>query len=172
MGKILTVITLALILAALGACNTSGCMENQSAMPVGGFYSSDDKAITIDSIQVWGVGSPGDSMLVDGNAREVSLPLRATLPEVSFCIHYTQEALSSPLLNDTLTIAYTSTPHFVSEECGAMYFYSITGVSHTIHLIDSVRLEYPEVDNLDRETLRIYFRTETEDPDEPTDPES
>lgn len=63
------------------------------------------------------------------------------------------------MLNDTITVSYSSQPRFVSEECGAMYFYEIKTLQHTCHLIDSVVLVQPEVNNIDRETMRIYFRT-------------
>ncbi len=157
MGKLLNLIAVLLLLTS---CSSTGCLENQSSLPLAGFYSSrTQEGIAIDSLQVWGVGAPGDSMLVDGVARNTYLPLRSSMEIASFCFHYDQKELSSPLLNDTITLSYSSQPRFVSEECGAMYFYEIKTLHHTCHLIDSVVLVQPEVNNIDRETMRIYFRT-------------
>lgn len=159
-------LTLTAICLLLASCSTTGCLENQSSLPVAGFYSSaTESTVSIDSLQIWGVGSPGDSLLVDGRASQTYLPLRSTATTSSFCFHYAQKNLSNPGLNDTLTITYTSRPQFVSEECGAMYFYEITSASITNHLVDSVSIANPVVDNFDRETLKIYFRTETPDED-------
>lgn len=163
MRGLLTLIAVCLL---LGSCSTTGCLENQSSLPIGGFYSSaTETTVSIDSLQIWGVGSPGDSMLVDGVASQTYLPLRSSATSSSFCFHYAQKELSNPALNDTLTITYTSRPQFVSEECGAMYFYEITSATITTHLVDSVVIVNPVVDNFDRETLKIYFRTETPDED-------
>lgn len=170
---LMPMIAIIAMIATLPSCSTSGCLENQSALPKALFYSaaSDaEKIISIDSIQVWGVGSPGDSLLVDGRASATYLPLRSTAPSVAFCFHYTQRALSSSALNDTLTLTYDSSPQFISEECGAMYFYTISSLSVTHHLIDSVRLVDSLVTNFDKETLRIFFRTQEPEPTEPTEP--
>ena len=162
---------LTFLLLFLTSCSTSGCLENQSALPKALFYTASvsesgdvtDRIVSIDSIQVWGVGSPGDSLLVDGRASSTYLPLRSSASSVRFCFHYTQRNLSSSALNDTLTLTYTSDPRFISEECGAMYFYTVTSLSSTRHLIDSVRLTDSLVTNFDKETLRIYFRTQEAD---------
>lgn len=166
----------------LSGCSTSGCLENQSAIPKALFYTASvsesgtvtNTTIAIDSIQIWGVGSPGDSLLVNGRASSTYLPLRSSATDAAFCIHYTQKALSSPALNDTLTLTYNSDPRFISEECGAMYYYTVSSLAVTHHLIDSVRLTDSLVTNFDKETLRIYFRTRQADDtekDNQTDPQ-
>lgn len=58
-----TVLTalLTLMVFATG-CNSSGCMENQSSIPLAGFYSAGtEERVVIDSIKVYGLGAPGDS---------------------------------------------------------------------------------------------------------------
>ena len=47
----------------------------------------------------------------------------------------------------------------MSAECGAMYNFEITKVDATTHVLDSVVLVTPLVDNVTRVTLRIYFPT-------------
>ena len=69
--------------AALGlaACNTSGCTENQNSIPLAGFYSSATEAqVSLDSVGVYGVGAPGDSLLLSPgtSASQIYLPLNAS----------------------------------------------------------------------------------------------
>lgn len=167
MGKILGfILSLTVLAAAVCSCNTTGCLENQNSLPLAGFYSMDTKsAISIDSISIGGVNAPDDSLLVN-NGKGVSsvyLPFRAARQSSSFFIHYEQEALSSPEFNDTITFDYTSFPVFVSEECGAMYHYTITHTSYTRHLIDSVSVTDAVITNVEKERIKIFFRTAEQD---------
>ncbi len=163
MGKILILFILTIIGASIiTGCNSTGCLENQNSIPLAGFYSkSTMKAIAIDSISIGGVGAPSDSLIID-NGQEVSqvyLPFRSSKESSSFYIHYNQEALNFDTLNDTITFDYESIPYFVSEECGAMYFYSIKKMKYTRHIIDSVGILDSLVKNTDIERIKIYFRT-------------
>lgn len=163
MGKILITFILTIIGASLiTGCNSTGCLENQNSVPLAGFYtSSTKKAIAIDSISIGGVGAPSDTLIIDNGlgVSQVYLPFRSSKESTSFYIHYNQEALDFDALNDTITFDYESIPYFVSEECGAMYFYSIKKVEYTRHIIDSVGLLDSMVKNTDIERIRIYFRT-------------
>lgn len=155
------------IITTLGGCNSSGCIENQSSVPLAGFYSGATmKGVAVDSISIGGVGAPNDSMIVANGQgiSQVYLPFRSRDSKTSFFIHYEQEALNYDVLNDTLTFEYSSIPYFVSEECGAMYYYRISRLSYTRHLIDSVGLVDSLINNIDIERIRIYFRmAETEE---------
>lgn len=171
MGKILTYfVALFVVLSGFVSCNTSGCMDNQSALPLAGFYSSSTgSAVTLDSIGIAGIGAPNDSMLViPGEAvSQVYLPLRSTEASTQYCFTYRGEGLTdNPELNDTLTFVYTSTPYFAGEECGASYRYNISRFIHTRHMIDSIALTDREVTNVDREIIKIYFRV-VEPPQQP-----
>lgn len=151
----------AVAIVAAVSCNTAGCYDNQSSIPLAGFY--DDSAhneITVDSISVGGVDAPGDSLLLNNSAASsVYLPFRANRASTSFFIHYNQEAISDARLNDTLTFTYDSSPYFASEECGAMFRYTIKDCIYTTHLIESVEITDPLITNQDIERIRIYFRT-------------
>lgn len=162
MGKILIAATLATATTVLCACSSDGCSENQTCVPRAGFYSyNDGKQIVVDSIEVGGVGAPNDSLLIKGSSRQTILPLRANIPSTSFFFRYTQKSLADYAITDTLTIDYSTIPYFASEDCGAMFRYSISRISHTHNLIDSVALLDSTVTNLDLELIRIYFRTQT-----------
>lgn len=165
MGKILIIITALLAITICGGCNTTGCTDNQNALPLAGFYSSSTmSSISVDSIDIGGVGAPNDSLLhsTGTSISEVYLPFRSTVGTTAFYFHYTQQSLSNDALNDTITFSYTSTPYFASEECGAMYKYLITQMSHTTHIIDSVAITDSLITNIDTERIKIYFRTTTD----------
>lgn len=154
--------------AIAGACNSSGCLDNGSALPLAGFYSSSTaKSISVDSLQISGVGAPGDSILHEkGAISQIYLPFKADAPEVKWVFAYKQKALDRPELYDTLTFRYSTIPYFASEECGAMYIYRVEDYSCTDHLIDSVKLIDPLITNVELERIQIYFRTAQEEPEQ------
>lgn len=165
MGKVLKsiIIAIALVFFAV-ACNTSGCLDNGSAIPLAGFYSSTNaQSITVDSLAIVGLHAPGDSAIVRAGAQNSSvyLPMNPTATSTSWVISYKQQSLDYPELNDTVTFRYEALPYFASEECGAMYYYDVTAVDYTCHLIDSVCMTSQLITNADIETIKIYFRTTT-----------
>ncbi len=144
------------------SCAGDGCTSGSSSTPRAGFYASaTGDAVSIDSISVYGVGVPGDSMLLKcaAKATQTYLPLRISQNSTAYVIHYDQKALSDTRYNDTLTLHYEATPHFESTECDVFYYFDITSLTCTNHLIDSVKLVYSHVNNIDAETMKIYFKT-------------
>lgn len=151
-------------------CNTQGCTDNRSALPMMGFYSmSTGSQIMLDSLEMRGVGAPGDSLLIaKGESRAwVYLPFRFDDGETTFIMHYAYPGLDSEALDDVVTFRYVAEPFFASEECGAYYIYRITGVDYTRHLIDSIAVSDSVITNVDIERIKVFFRTmETDTPDE------
>ncbi|MCH5220916.1 MAG: hypothetical protein J1F05_01105 [Muribaculaceae bacterium] len=173
--KLTTRIFIVLIVAALTyACNNSGCLDNQSAIPLAGMYSSETgKAISVNIVEIHGVGAPNDSLIVRGGTSisRVYLPMRSTMSTTTWCLHYTQSNISDPAFNDTIEFDYKSIPYFASEECGAYYQYRIESLRYTTHLLDSVALTDSLMTNADIERIRIYFRTADPEPEQPQEPE-
>lgn len=153
------------------SCSTDGCLDNQNSLPLAGFYSSvTGQPIAIDSIDIGGVGAPHDSLLhaTGVTISEIYLPFRSTSPTTSFYFHYTQKQLDAPEFNDTIFFRYNSEPYFASEECGAMYRFSIKEVRYTTHIIDSVAITDSVITNADAQRIMIFMRTrEADQPDEP-----
>ncbi len=174
MRNFLILITLSVASTLLWhACNAIGCTDNQNALPLAGLFSSETKAaITLSGLDIGGVDAPHDSLIYRSkqSISEIYLPFRATRQETSYYIHYAQEGLSDPMFNDTITFQYTASPRFVSEDCGAMYFYTITSTAFTTHLIDSVTVPDPLITNIDMQRIRIYFRTKSSTPEQPQNP--
>ncbi|MCM1521601.1 MAG: DUF6452 family protein [Muribaculaceae bacterium] len=160
---------LAVVSLLMSACGASLCTDNQNSIPLAGFYAmSTFEPITLDSLAIGGVGAPNDSLLLapSSSAKQVYLPLRSTTDRTQFCIAYKQQALDYAELNDTLTFTYTSIPYFASSECGAMYHYRVTSLTYTRHLIDSVGLSDSTITNVERETVKIFFRVADSNPDD------
>lgn len=164
MSKIRFLLLAAVTAVIANGCNSSGCTDNQSSIPYAGFYSSEGAAISIDSLDISGVGAPGDSILYPSgqSLSKVYLPFRAQHSSTAYCFHYTQKDLSDPAYNDTITFEYTSRPFFASEECGAMLEYVIGKVRFTRHVIEKVEVTDSIVTNTDLERIKIYFRTSTD----------
>ena len=84
MGRLLSFIEGVLFLCAcclvLSNCGSNGCVDNRSSIPLAQFYSYDaqETALSVDSISIFGIGQPTDSMLLDSAVAvtQVYLPLR------------------------------------------------------------------------------------------------
>lgn len=162
MGKLLSIIS-ALVLAAVATgCNSAGCSDNGSAIPLAGFYSSSTaQAVSLDSLAIFGLGAPIDSALCRPGAAisQIYLPMRPDFESTVWKIEYKNKSLDFEENYDTIRLDYRSIPYFASEDCGAMYCYRLRALTHTTHLIDSVTVTDSLFTNADRETIRIYFRT-------------
>lgn len=168
MGSALKIIVAIAATSLMWACNTDGCVGLRSAIPKADFYSSTtDKAIQLDSLQITGIGAPGDSILMSAgtNAGSVYLPFRSQQDATSWCLSYKWADTDTPLLNDTVIFHYSTTPYFESAECGAMFRYTIQNVEYTTHLLDSVTVIDPVITNADTSQIRFYFRTQEEEGD-------
>ncbi len=170
MGKVLSRRLIALVVPAvlviaplfLTGCNTSGCTELRSAVPRADFYdAATQKAITLDSLSISGIGAPNNAELYGPSDRitSVYLPMPALKDRVQWRIAYMQHALAIMDVADTITLDFERTPWFAGSECGAMYKYRINSLSYTTNVIDSVALTDSLVINVETATLAVYFRT-------------
>lgn len=160
-STILHIIYVVTVILCVTAC-TSQCFNNQSSIGLAGFYSSGTHSkISVNNIQIYGVGAPNDSLLLSSSSAvsQVYLPLPVIGSECAYVFHYTQEELSSTELNDTLSLKYEAVPYFAGTDCGAMYVYEIKDFSYTTHIVDSVAIPGMKINNIDRETIQIYLRT-------------
>lgn len=154
-----------LVLAGSG-CATSECFDNQNSLPLAGFYSSGEnpQAVSLDSISIYGVGAPGDSILVDSvrTISQVYLPFRIDEPYTTYIIRYLGGLAGLYRISDEIKFSYDIVPMFVSSACGTVYYYKITGIEHTDNFIDSVVCPKGVITNENIENLKIYFRVSEE----------
>lgn len=144
----------ALTAVALHGCSDQGCMNNRNSIPMAGFYLlQGEQSVSVSNLEVFGVGAPGDSLLLDTvrSAHQIYLPLRGDIPRAQFVFR-------SGDVDDTLTVDYTAWPYFDGEDCGAMWRYELQNVSWQRTLIDSVRVTDKFITNQEREQLMIFLR--------------
>lgn len=167
MGKILTPLRLLLASAAaalmLTACDATGCIGNRNSLPLAGFYSAaTDNAVSVTGLSVMGVGAPGDSLLYTSSQTlsQIYLPLRARDNSTTYQLTFTSGEATDPdaVAVDEITMEYTATPWFASEDCGAMYRYHIEKLEYTTRVIERVELVDSLITNFDVETIHIYLR--------------
>ena len=145
----------------VSACGSGGCLENGSTLPLAGIYSSvTDNAISIDSLEVRGIGAPNDSLLVSPKrgTSTIYMPFKANAESVGYVFAVRQKEVDFPELYDTIDFGYETIPYFASADCGAMYIYRLNSVAHTTHLIDSVAITDSLFTNVDRQQIKIYYR--------------
>lgn len=148
-------------------CSSDECLQNKTALPYAGIYASgdtDNKKISIDSLEIYGYGAPGDSILFNGSSAisNIYLPFRPDHDTTTYIFRYLHSALSAMGIKDTVRFIYTRDPRFVSSACGVSYIYNIKAIQCTGLLIDSVVCPMNAIDNMDTENLRIYFKVSNE----------
>ena len=160
--KRVTYILLVALAIVISAGCTRECRENRNSIALAGFYDSNKKGkIVISGLTVYGIGAPEDAMILDDaqNVKHVYLPMPINKSSVQFVFHYTQIGIDDIRYNDTLTVNYTPVPYFASKECGSMYIYEINDYSCTTNLVDSVKMPFDKITNIDCETVQMYLRT-------------
>lgn len=149
---------------AVVSCATDECYDNRNALPYAGFYGVMDgkmTTISVDSMRVYGIGAPGDSVLSEGNRSIATLylPFRIDSDTTSYVFKLVNKALEPYDVCDTLTFIYSREARFVSSACGASYVYTIKDIRNTGLLIDSVTVTDGRITNADSENIQIYFNT-------------
>lgn len=151
-------------LLLLCGCAASECLDNQNSRPNAVFLASGGEnpgvMVKVDSLTVYGIGAPGDSMLVTYRSLSgITLPFRIGAGETRYVFRYGK---SETAPRDTLTFSYESIPEFVSEACGAIYAFDDVKVKTTTWAIDSVVCPWSKINNIERDYIQIYFKTADE----------
>lgn len=158
------ILFLGLTIGIIVSCSNSECFDNQNSLPLAGFYSSGEvpTAISIDSISIYGVGAPGDSILQDSvrSLSEVYLPFRIDQESTTYVIRYLAGIPGILRMADTITFKYNIKPMFVSSACGTVYYYEMDTIETTHFFIDSVSCPRGTITNANIQNLRIYFRVD------------
>ena len=149
------------------SCSSDECLDNKNSLPLAGFYSSAElpQQISIDSVSIYGIGAPGDSVLHDSvkGLSQSYLPFRIDEGETKYVIKYLSGLLGRYGISDTITFRYEIQPWFVSAACGAVYYYNMDTILTTHYVIDSVTCPTGRITNVSTENLRIYFRVSSEE---------
>lgn len=151
--------TVGLVLFAM--CGNDECMDNKNSLPLAGFYAATESApaLRVDSLTVYGVGAPGDSVLLDcGSVTELYLPFRIDEEETTYVFRYDNKAAAERGLEDRVTFRYDIRPIFTGAACGMVYEYEMRAIETTHVFIDSVTCPSGIIDNRPVQNIRVYFR--------------
>jgi len=146
---------LTLVIIQLVSCaEETDCSMTARKMMNAGFYKKLNTAQkdTLDTLTVTALGT--DSIIVNKDTKvfSESLPLNWTADSTALIFHYTNTTKK-----DTIKIWHTNTPIFVSMECGYSMTQTISKVSYTKHVLDSIYVAY-KLANIDAiQNIRIYY---------------
>ena len=147
--------TAAVVLMALflTACTPSPrCLEETDVSMHARFLTLDngkDKDTTLQNVRMWGIGRE-DSLLVEGNAGKIALPMDARYDSCAFVI-------ASDTLQDTLRFHYVRSTRLLSFECGFIAEFNDLKIQITRHFLDSAAVVNSLVTNTDDENVKIYL---------------
>lgn len=138
----------------------STCDDNRNTLPLAGFYAMVEgkmQSVSVDSLQIVGLGAPGDSILSDMHsmASTVHLPFRIDQDETAYDFIARKDKNTS--IHDKVIFRYSRVPQFVSQECGVSYRFNINQISWEGAFIDSVTCPKGYIDNHPLENIHIYF---------------
>lgn len=169
MKHILKLLFFALIACCLLGVWATGCSESDCGMlsrPLLKlrFYSYEDKKeikIT-DTLTILTTNSSngGDSILInkERNVGIALIPFGYTQKETTYVFKYITEIAT---MTDTLWVKHTNREHFISMDCGISVFSHIDDITYTKHLIDSLAIMNPELDNNEKDNIHIFYSTAT-----------
>lgn len=106
---------------------------------------------TLDSLTVTAYDT--DSIIINNQKRvhDLSLPLRYTADSTVLVFHY------SRIRRDTLIIRQTSTPYFLSMDCGYQMRQAIRSISYSRHQLDSLYISNNEASIYGTENLKLFY---------------
>ena len=150
-----------LIGMAVAACTSIDCPVQNTVATAYGLKKANGTADTlgVDTMWLWTQRADGkDTLLVNRlcgtSATGFSLPTSYTQPEDVICMALKDTV--GHLYIDTIRIKKENFPHFESVDCQAAYFHTITAVSATHEIIDSIVINNPHV-NYDQNTTHIQL---------------
>lgn len=153
-------IAILLIILGMTACSSEDCPINNTVQGKMVFYNSLGDAVSINAMLSMTVVRPqSDSVILNKkmNATDVAFPLSYTNETDTFI--YCYDLNGTLVTYDTLYISHTNTPTLVSVDCGTAMFHTITAVSSTHTLIDTLIIKSPEVNYDERENIQVIYRT-------------
>ncbi len=147
--------------AMLGLCACEGinCTLNNVVLCHYTFYDSQSgRQISLsDTLTITAYGT--DSILYNSgvNASSVSLPMSYYADCDTLLFYIWGDSVVYPTI--TLYVSKENTVHYESPDCPSTMFHHITGVSSPSLLVDTVSIIRADVDYLQDENIRVYFRT-------------
>ena len=157
----------------LAACTSIDCPVNNRVRTIYALMKADGTPDTLnkDTMWIWTPRIDGNDTLVShqtqnnlelnyffgSSATTFELPISYTQPED--VLYVLVKNTAGTIYHDTIRIQKENTQHFESVDCQASYFHTITAVSTTHEIIDSIVINNPNV-NYDQNTthFKLYLK--------------
>lgn len=144
-----------LSILAFVACDPGPCPDSDGVTLNGGFYTATTYSVTdtlIDSLVIL-TDMVVDSVIYSnmGSTGTVELPLNANSTQTTLFFGY------DSLYFDTITVFYEAELIMDNYQCGFTYFYNIDKIETTNYNIDSIRLNYRNIEYGETEHIKIFF---------------
>ena len=148
-------ILLSLLMIQFVACaEDADCSSTSRRMMYASFYKKASTSVrdTIDTLTVKAFGT--DSILVNKDVKVSSeiLPLNWTTDSTVLVFNYVSLGKK-----DTIRVHHTNVPTFVSMECGYSMEQTISKVTYTKHVLDSIYLAYKTANSDAIQNIKIYY---------------
>lgn len=154
----LTALALLLVLLLppmLAACGGDDCTINNTVSTTIGFYLPDGSPCqVVDTLTVSVLREQGDSVVLNRKTMTagIDIPLGYVSRSDTFVFRYHRLGIS-----DTLFVGHDNHPYFISLDCGAAMFHTLTGAGCTQHVMQSVTITNPEINYDVLENMQIVF---------------
>ena len=145
-----------LLLIGMSACSGGDCPINNTVQGKMAFYDEyGDAVYYAHALSVYVVRPQGDSVVLNlkTEASEVLFPLSYMHETDTLIFDYNNGGVC-----DSLFISHINTPTLVSVDCGAAMFHTLTSVSSTHYLIDTLILKSSAVNYDERENIQVIYR--------------
>jgi hypothetical protein len=152
---------LVFMLLAASCSRQNSCLEPQTVVMRGAFFSRDSSNTAIDSIQTNANIYFGDSLRYVTQIKNISrfsVPLSPLADSVTL-IFQSDSTLLDPSTIDTISLSYTRELKFMSVACGYQMNYLLQSANTTHQVIDSVFINTADVTNdINKQHLRIFLK--------------
>ena len=158
------------MLPLLLACDNVSCPLNNTVECVYGFYASTrtaggpfvaGNAVSVaDTLTVTALGA--DSVLINRLYNKSGMKLPVSFYAEMDSIMLTFKDTLGQVARDTIYVSKTNQAHLDDPSCPLHMWHTVTAVSSSHNLIDSILINHPEINYDGLENLQIYFRTAAE----------
>ena len=169
-------------LLSLSACTSIDCPVQHTVLSYYAVYNADQETDTLSdslSILTRRLTPEHDGVLINQDTKvsvlQVAMSYENPQDELYFVMHGTRSyndtlvTDSGTFVNtityrlekmDTVVVKKSDEMHFESADCNPSFFHTITDISYTKNIIDSIVINNPKVDyDSQTEHFRIYFRS-------------
>lgn len=160
--KQLRSIFLVMAVCAIAACTSIDCSIDNVVAAQWQLRSGNGlDTLTTDTLTIYTTRADGQDTILYNRGTGItsfSLPMSHLREADVLYLHLTDTA--SNVWNDTITLSKTNQPHMESVDCSPQYHHTLTGVAYTTHIIDSLVINEPNVNNdATKQNLLLYLHS-------------